>query len=353
MFQVFARNGLTGTMIDQVEVSAFTWERLLSAGGSGQVTIPITGEYSKAQLRQLTDHWNVIYELAYNGRPEYMGYVVNRAYDYGKGLLTLTLSDLWTMFSRRGAWDHGAPHVEKWKVSKTASLAQHAADALIRGRDSGPTLPRMAWPVTIPGFGGPAVARTFYGYHVQMVDEVLTDLMGEGLDIFFEPRRIGNGDGDWLMHAGPNWRSGKAHEYYVTAPMSRVAAFTEQGDGSRVTNNARRIGEGSEQDMLIRSERNTASPYPLLDRSTPAKQVSDLAALSRQAAADLVLYATPTFQWDFTVPLADGVQVGDTVRLHFAGDPWIADGWHERRVVKVSGDMSEFVNVSCQPTGGA
>ncbi len=353
MFQVFARNGITGAMIDQVDVSAFTWERLLSAGGSGQITIPITGEYTKAQLRQLTEHWSVIYEIAYNGRPEYMGYVVDRGYDRGGAALTLHLADLWTMFSRRGAWDHGAPNVEKWKVTKTASLAQHAADALVRGRDSGPSLPRMGWPVTIPGFGGTSVKRTFFGYHVQMVDEVLADLMDEGLDIFFEPRRIGNGDGDWLMHAGPNWGSGKVHEYSVTVPLSKVSAFSEQSDGKRVTNNARRVGEGSEQDMLIRSNRNTSSPYPLLDRTTSAKQVSDVAVLSRQANADLQLYGSPTVQWDFTVPLADGVQVGDTIRLHFSDDLWIADGWHERRVVKIAGDMTEFVTVSCQPTGGA
>lgn len=352
MFQVFARNGVTGALIDQVEVASFSWERLRSAGGSGQVTIPLTGDYSWLELRRLADHWNVMYEVAYNGRPEYMGYVIGRDYDRAAGTLVLKLGDLWSLLARRGSWDHGAPHMEKWKVTKTASLAQHAADALIRGRDTGPALPRMALPVTIPGFGGAAVKRTFYGYHVQMVKEVFDDLMDEGLDVFFEPRRIGNGDADWLMHAGPGWRSGKVHEYFVTVPESPVASFKEQGDGSRITNNARRVGEGSEQDMLTRSNRNTSSSYPLLDRTTSSKQIDDLATLTRQADADLALHADPTFQWDFTVPIGDGVQVGDTVRLHFAGDPWITDGWHERVVVKVSGDLSDFVTVSCQTTGG-
>lgn len=353
MFQVFARNGETGAMIDQVEVSAFTWERLLSAGGSGSVSIPITGEYTKADLRRVTDHWNVIYELAYNGVSQYMGYVIDRGYDLASGTLQLKLSDLWAMCGRRGAWDHAEPHVEKWKVTRSVSLAQHAADALIRGRDTGFSPPRRGIPVTIPGFGGAAVARTIYGYHLQMIDEVFADLMDEGLDIFFEPRQIGNGSADWLMHAAPNWRSGRVREYYVSVPLSPVSAFTEQSDGARVTNNAVRIGEGSEQDMLARSNRNVTTSYPLLERITASKQVSDLNVLTAQANADLALYRDPTVQWNFSVPIAEGLQVGDTVRLHFAGDPWITDGWHERRVVKVSGDMSEFVKISCQPTGGA
>lgn len=355
MFQAYVCDAFTGVVLDRVAVSAFTWERLLSAGGSGRVTIPIDGTYTKAQLQTLTKHWSTIWALESDRGVEYMGYVVGSAYKRGSHSLDLTLTDLWGLLGRRGAWDHSAPHVEKWSVTQITSLAQHAANALVRGRDTGPALPKMSIPVTIPGMGsvGPAVKRTFYGYHMQTIDEVFQDLMAEGLDVFFEPRWITSGQADWLMRAGPAWASGKTLEFMVTAPFSEVNEFSEALDGARITNNARYVGEGSEQDMLVRSNRNASSPYPLLDRTTSAKQIDDVAALSRMASNDLALYSSPTSQWDFSVPISEGVQVGDTVRLLFDGDPWIGDGWHTRRVVKISGGMESFVRVGVQPTGGA
>lgn len=354
MFQAYVCDAITGAVLDRVAVSDFTWERLLSAGGSGKVTIPIDDTYSKSQLRTLTQHWSTIWALESDRGLEYMGYVTNRGYKRGSHSIELGLSDLWGLLPRRGAWDHSAPHVEDWSTTATVSLAQHAANALIRGRDTGPSLPKMGIPVTIPGFGGTAYKRTWYGYHVQTVDDVFQDLMSEGLDVFFEPRWVVvDGQVDWLMRAGPSWGSGTVHEFSVTAAFSQVNEFSESGDGSRITNNARYVGEGSERDMLVRSSRNTASSYPLLDRITSEKQVDDVAALARMASNDLSMYAQPTFQWDFSVPIDEGVQVGDTVRLLFDGDPWITDGWHTRRVVKVSGGMKSFVNVSLQPIGGA
>ena len=50
---------------------------------------------------------------------------------------------------------------------------------------------------------------------------------------------------------------------------------------------------------------------------------------------------------------SEPVDVGDTLRLHFDGDPRIADGWYTRRVVKITGDLSGKKQVSVQPTGGA
>ncbi len=354
MFQAYACDAVSGRVIDRVAVASFTWEQLLSAKGSGTVSFPLDGTYTKAQLRDLTQHWARIWALEYDGRLLYMGYVSDRGYTYGKDSIELGLSDLWAMLARRGAWNHSAANVNKWKQTVAGSLAQHAAEAILRGRDTGPALPDMNLPLTIPGFGGTSVSRTYYGYHLQTIEDVLSGLLDEGLDITFDPRWIDTGDADWLMQAGPAWtRSGTPAELYVTAPLSAVSGFQETGDGSRVTNSAYRVGEGSEEDMLVRSNRATASPYPLLNRVTSSKQVKNVGQLSAQASQDLQMYAAPTFQWEFDVHLNQGIQVGDVVRLHFDGDPWIADGWHERRVVKVSGSMSEFMRVAVQATGGA
>jgi hypothetical protein len=351
MLQAFSCDAITGAIVDEVPVSAFTWARLLSARGDGSVSVPLDGSFSKAALRDLLLHWGRIVRLDRDGVTQYGGYVIGRPYEVGSSSVGVQLGDLWALTARRGAWDHNAPNVEVWKGTVTGSLAFQAAQALLRGR-TGPALPDMRIPVTIPGFGGTAVTRTYYGYDLDFVGDVHADLMDEGLDIYFQPRNIGNGDFDWLMNAGPAWSSGVSREFHVTSD-DVVTGFSESSDGARITNNARYVGEGSEVDMLVRSDRNVASAYPLLDRVSDRKNIKDVSQLAALADQDLVAYESQTTQWDFNVTASTSIDVGDVVRLWFDGDPWIADGFHDRRVVKVTGDLSDRITVSCQPTGGA
>ncbi|QNA93267.1 MULTISPECIES: hypothetical protein [unclassified Microbacterium] len=354
MFRAVSLDAFTGAPIDELPVSSYTYDRLLSARGDGSATFPLDGTHTKAQLRDLLLHMARIIRLERDGAIEYMGYVNGRPYRSSRTEIGVELVDLWTLANRRGAWDHNAPNMERWSTTITGSRAEHAGLALLRGR-TGPALPDMRIPVTIPGFPtGTQVTRPYYGYHQEKVADVWDKLMAEGLDIYLQPRILPNGDGDWLMRAGDGWGSGVQHEFFVNARESDVADFEESSDASRVTNNARNNGEGSEVDMLIRSERNTASPYPLLDRITDRRTITEASQLSAISAQDLVTYGQPTFQWDLTVPASHPIDVGDTAWMHFYGEPWIADGWHERRAVKVAGGTaSNRKRVSLQPTGGA
>lgn len=354
MIRAYSLDAFTGANIDEIPVAQYTYERLLSARGDGSATFPLDGTHTKAQLRDLLLHMARIIKLERDGVVEYMGYVQGRPYRSSNTSISVDLVDLWTLANRRGAWDHNAPNMERWSTTITGSRALHAGQALLRGR-TGPALPDMRIPVTIPGFPAEtSVTRPYYGYHQEKVADVWDKLMAEGLDIYLQPRTIGNGDGDWLMRAGDNWKSGVVHEFFVNARNSDVADFSESSDASRVTNNARNNGEGSEVDMLIRSERNTDSPYPLLDRVTDRRTITEPSQLSAISAQDLITYGQPTFQWDISVPVEHPVDVGDTAWMHFYGEPWIADGWHERRVVKVAGSSSSRrKNLSMQPTGGA
>src|SRR5690606_26653234 len=125
----------------------------------------------------------------------------------------------------RGAWDYSAPNVEKWKTTVTGSLGYQAAQAVLRGRQ-GVSAPDMRIPITLPSFPGPAVTRTYYGYNGEYVADVLDDLMGEGLDIYFEPRNITNGDFDWYMHADVALTADVEHEFHVTSD-DVVTGFSE------------------------------------------------------------------------------------------------------------------------------
>lgn len=347
-------NGLTGQRIDTIPMESYSYERCLSAGDSGSsITISLDGTFDPATLRGLIEPWRRIIAIERDGSLEYMGYSMGYPrYQRGQSSLTIRLVDLWSLLSHRGGWDHSYPNLEKWRITVTDTLPGLAEAAILRGR-TGPALPSMAFPLTlVGGYSGPVFARRYYGYHMEMVTDILSDLMTEGLDIYFRPRWQTNGDADWLFQADANWSSGNVRDYSVTAPGSPISSFSEQIDATRVTNNARYAGEGSEQDMLVRSSRNTASPYPLLDRVTNVKQIDKVDPLVAMANQDLITYMMPTSQWEFSIAASAAVDVGDLALLHFDGDPVIPDGYHPRRVVKISGDESDFKTVSVQSTGG-
>lgn len=347
---------MLGNVIDRIPLAAASYSTLLSAGDSGSsVTVPIDGTFTKTEMRSHFAHWERMIAVECDGAIEYMGYITDSGYQRGRSLLNVKLADAWTLLGRRGAWDHTAPNVEKWSETVVGNLAHQADRAILRGR-TGPAVPSLALPITLNGgYVGPSVTRTYFGYHLEMVGDVLSDLMAEGLDIRMRPRWTTTSRADWEFDAGSAWSSGVTHELYATADASEIVAFSESSDAARVTNNSRHVGEGSEVDMLVRSERNLASTLPLLDRVDMVKHISDVAQLSALSAADLVTFGSPTVQWDFTVAGDHPVTVGDMVRIHFDGDPWIPDGWHTRRVVKVARSLpGPFTKqIAVQPTGGA
>lgn len=354
--QAYSCDAITGAVVDRIPMSAFEYARMLSAGSTGRAAVPLGQGHTSTALRSLLQPLSRMIALERDGVIEFMGTIANPpSYVRGQSVVNVDLEDLWARFTRRGAWDHTAANMETWSAPVSGSLRDHAVAAIRRGRDAGPVLPAMGLPLTLPGVQGGTIARTYYGYNIEMVGDVLQDLLDEGLDLYFRPRWISNGDIDWIMEGGIGWGSGTVHELYVTAGLSDVTAFSETGDASRVTNNARVIGEGSEVDMLVRSSRDVASPYPLLDRAASMKHVSNVDQLASLAIQERTAYATPTMQWDFSVIGDSRVDVGDTVRLHFDGDPWVPDGWHTRRVVGVSATLPgpDVKQISVQPIGGA
>jgi hypothetical protein len=183
---------------------------------------------------------------------------------------------------------------------------------------------------------------------MQYVVDMISGLMDEGLDIYFRPQ-YADGVFTWTMQGGNAWTSGATRELFATD----LTGFSEQVDGNRVTNNADRVGEGSEINLLVRSMPNPASPLPLLERITMSKNVSDPNQLAAMALQDLITYGAPTVERSFKVLAGSGIDVGDTVRVNFVDDAFEDNGWQTHRVVKMTIDETEQDTVTMQPTGGA
>lgn len=343
----------TGERIDTLPVSAFSWDRALSAGAVGSCDIPLEGiGYSKTQLRYLTEHWNRTIVLENVDDDVVFAGLVRRRRNDGS-VLRLELTDLWGFWARRGAWDQFAPEVEKWSETYTGTtLGTLAKRAVQRGLNGGAS-PVTDMPVTLPADASGSVTKTYYGYHLEYVWDVLDDLMTEGLNVDFRPRWV-SGAFDWQMRNNP---AANTWEWNPSAPQGGVSGFESDEDGTRMANHSIMVGEGSEETMKIQSNRDFDTTFPLLSRIDARKHIRDELQLDRMATGNLGVYEEPTDTWTFKV-LANGtpsigdIRLGDTARLHFDGHPWVEDGYHNRRIVRLSGSLGEEVTVACQPTGG-
>jgi len=357
MWTAWSVDTVTGERVGMLPIMDASWARAIGIENAGSVTIPIgTGvvAYTKPQLRDLLAHWKRTIVLDWDGTVMYAGIVRGRPYPgVGTRRIQVDLCDLWGLWARRGAWNHNAPVVSKWKTEITnASLELLAKRAVQRGI-TGPAAPPMGVPITLPADVAGTLKRTYYGYQLEYVGDVLNDLMSEGLEIDFAPRWVGD-KLNWLMRMGRPI-GGSAHEFHPTAAFPNVSAFSEVTDGARMTNNARNIGEGSEEDMLVGSSRNNASTLPLLDRTTQRKGATTLQQLWAYSDWDLAAYEFPTGEYSFDVLMSgegSSIGMGDLARLFFYGDDWMADGYHDRRVIGLSGTLGEKVTVTVATTGG-
>lgn len=352
---VHACDGITGARVDTVPVSEFPHSRLLSAPDSGSgATIPLGGSFGRATLKALLSPWRHMLVFERDGVVQYGGYVHGRAYKRGSSRVSVKLGDFWSLMNARLAVDHSEPNVEQWHATITGNLATHLNQHLIWARDSYTGSPSADFPLTIPGVtGGPSVTRTYYGYHLPTVVDTASDLMEQGLDVYFRPQWSSPGVFGWATEAGNAWSSGVTREFSATSNESPVTGFSETVDGVRMLNNSIRVGEGSEVDMLTISNIDMTSPLPLLERVIQSKTVTSTSQLSMMAGQDLVTFGTPTEQWDFEMSVDEPAEVGDMIRVHFNGDEWIDDGWYTRRVVKVGAGTGDTKTVGVQATGGA
>ena len=350
----YSVDSTTGADKTALPVSDFTWARALSAGADGRCVVPLDQltEFTVQQKRDLTRHWQRTIVLEYFGVVVFAGLV--RAFERDTRTLTLYLTDLWGLWARRGAWDHNAEIMAEWSVTHSdMSLGTLAKRAVQRGTN-GPPLPVIDVPLSLPADVSGLLERTYEGFRSEFVGDVLTDLMDEGLNIDFRPRWSG-GSFEWIMRNDPDTN---LWEWHVNAPKGGVSNFREESDGSRITNNARFIGEGSDVDTLARSQRNADSDYPLLDRVDSRKHIGNADQLSKLAGAANIQYGYPTVQYTFEVvasgdPSVSDLLLGDTARLWFDGDLWNTDGAHDRIITRLSGSLGERVTVTCQTTGGA
>jgi hypothetical protein len=100
-----------------------------------------------------------------------------------------------------------------------------------------------------------------------------------------------------------------------------------------------------------------APNVPALEMVTTYKDIDDPTVLQSHANADLALHNQPTTQWTASMlatagPGIENMPLSHVMNLEFRGHVWEPDGITDHRIIGISTDMSETVQLSFQPIGG-
>lgn len=355
-WNVWVVNTVNGVRRKQLPVSAFSWDRVLNASGSGQVTIQLRDKVvSQLPYMDLTAPLTRTVVLSWDRKAVYGGIIWAREYDRDAGTMTLTVADIWSMLAARLALDRGATNIAAgiltWSGMSLATLCAKAVQA-------GFTTPSNDWllPIVYPASVSGSASKTWYGYDFPVVSDVLDELMSVegGPDIDFAPEWSEGAEPTfrWVMRAGA-LKDG-AWEWNLAAEKSGVTGLTWKQDASKVTTSAVGRGEGSEKNVIHKRVQANGLGYAL-ERVVAANQKT-VAAVEEHARGYLATYQTPTEQWsmgiqaDGHVPVT-GLQLGGRVRLWSSGDPVIPDGLHVLRLIQFSGDLGLSVKFGVQALG--
>ncbi|ALY08864.1 minor tail protein [Arthrobacter phage Galaxy] len=369
MWTLWLCETMTGAKLAPIQVQANSWARVLNGRGSGSTVVNLLDALvadlnADIGLRNLTRLVSTTLVVERAGRPIYAGVLWSREYDRGAGTLTLSHSDVRSIFMARKALAGGGLD---WPITRTKLSFAGLSLGTIAKRlvEAGMAGPNAALPIVLPGDMPGIHAREYFGYNLPVVEELLDNLTNVegGPDLDFEPRWSERDTLEWVLRTGTDSApelGGGPWDWNLDAEQPGVSSVKVKEDAAKMGNRWWEVGEGEELDMLM--ARATANPmpagFPLLERDNSHKTTNIQATLDDSARADLATYGQPTVQWSLTVaaggvPAVEELHLGGLVRVHSLGDPWLADGWHSLRLIEFSGDVGESVTLAFQPERGA
>jgi hypothetical protein len=403
---VLAGELVTGRRLTQVPLSALSWSVEHRGSTRIDVTIPLAAEalqtldrstwglYPSSDLflpfYPTAEAW--VYEPSGRMRPEFLasiepwrcflavlvddvvvaaGPIQPHTYDPVSRSLSLSAVGMDAVFARRtvvgaeGTWPGGNPAA--WSVTYSGLSLGTIAKRLVQ---LGLAAPGGGLPVVLPADEAGAHERTYHGYEMGKVWERITQIMGveSGPDVRFSPRLQADRKGvEWALEVGTSaqpmlTQAGSPWVFDAHAVRGSVAGMSVQRDPSALASRAFVTGDGMETSLLVERATNatlTDQGFPALDSVDARSTVSQRSTLASYAAADVRRNSRPYVTWGLTVkadqyPRLGQYRPGDFARVWTPkDDPYLAallpQGNHTARIVRVSGDATDFARVDFAP----
>lgn len=365
VYRVWSVDTVTGVKQAVLPMATMTWGRALNAGTEGVATI-VLSDANGLDVRGLTHKLRrslVLEWIAVGAAPEvlYAGIILDRSYDPASGVLTISHSDIWWMWQQRLAVDHFAAHVETSSQTYTSLSLGTIAKKNTQLAITADPIFNYGLPVSFPADVAGAYTRTYYGYSLEYLADILSDIISEenGPDIDFVPRWVSDKLDILMRHgsAGTPRLGGSTWEWNLGVPEPGIAPISFLEDARKVITNSVAVGQGSEVSMLTRSQPTTNPLNPATERVGLYKNVSDTDQLADLSRGDQATFQYPTDQSSARIPVEGSPDVsqlalGDTFKLWIQADLWLADGYQTSRLIGFEGDLGEWIVPTLQPTTG-
>lgn len=358
-YRVTLVGGASFMPVYDLPIDDFSWKRVWNAGHQGTLSFKVSELELLPELHR-TSLWPLEYWLVvqWNNAPVYAAIITDHDYNWKSRTVTISYADIWWFWDRRHVLSDRTAQAGQfsyeWKNISYETLAIRAVKTGISGEAESP----LVWdlPIVFPAESSGTVNRDVEGYQFETVKELLDEASEAGdTNIDFRPRWSSSGALEWVMEFSG---SGELVEFDLDAAISPVTDLDYSVVGSRLANHVFGIGEGSEEDMLVRvSTKPTATTYPALESTVDGKSVNTRERLQGLTTAHRVGRDATIRQATLKVH-ADGpphvgqLRLGSTVRWRSISDPYLPTIWHEQKIVEFSGSLKHEVSISMTDWGG-
>lgn len=338
-----------------------SWERKRNGGASGQLVLDARHEKFKGTQRLPIWPWQswIVVEWRHPASETwhvvYAGVIVSDSYDWKSKQITISHTDVWSIFEQRVVTTDRTNDIAGSKVTWSGLSKATMIKRIIQNITNGFGSPlTYAFPFVLPADVSGSESLTVYGYNFEKASDLINDYIEDdgGPDIDFRPRWSSSGSLEWVMEVNPN--VGSVWDYDADADQSSVENLTYLLTGAELCIKVYGTGEGTERRTLVRQSDHDASNYLAMEDQVNFSSVKDLTKLQSITTGNRLGRAAAIRQIDMTVR-ADGspslyeLALGGSVRWKADNDVWLTSGWHDWEVIALSGSLTdELINITTQ-----
>jgi len=329
-----------------------------SVGGSAtfKVNDPFVAEVVTVETISPLERMLVAEE---DGNAVYAGLILDVDEDLDAGTVTVSHQDVWWLLAHRYllmARGAGAPSGAPFTLT-SKTLETIAFRIVANGMDGDPA-DRYELPLIMNADVSGTESRTYEGFKFITVEDALQEIIKTegGPDVDFDTQwDNGTETFRWVMRAGALTQG--LWEWDATAPETEVFGAKLRTNADKVTNRVYGGGEGSGEDLMVRSaESFSGSTAPAIERFESYQEMHSGGQLQGRTNADLAAHNQPTQQFTFKIPVGGTVKLGDlilggTCRVKTSGFRFLDAGWHDWRLIQYDFDRT-WITMQMQMIGG-
>lgn len=367
-WRVFLVHFITGTIGQQVDFKdgSLNWSISLNNAETISITLKKASLPTQNRDQWLSPFWGGLL-LMWNEIPVFVGPILNRPSETFDEIQVDCGSVRNILADRLGIpelsdWTKIAAATQGYSAITLATIAKQIVENC--QNKPGGALP-ISYPlpdVTAPN--DPDHVRNYQGFNLTNigVDKLLQDLSNVhmGPDIMFRPRLLDSSRFTLDMWTGtqysPRIPQTKVCEWDTTAVNSDVVDLSIVSTGSYMTNRVYYAGSGTDAGtkiVMVEDLTSISSGYPLLETAYSDGTTDNTTVLTAQANSKLNMNKGMLREISFKVR-ADGFNrlgtfwPGDLVRIYTKGWVTLSDGAHDCRLLTMTGDSSQIVNLAMQ-----